>query len=997
MALPSEQSSISYVGNNSTVTPYPIPFKFFDASDIVVTVTSASGVVTELVLNSDYSVIGGDPEAGATGSLTTTVAIPSTSTVLVERTVEITQDTVYTGIGKFPSASVDHSLDKLTMIDQQLEREIDRNDSAIQPFARLALATDAETVSGLINTKATSPHGVKAAINAATFSAGSYVAATIEEAQDGTDNAKVMTPLRVAQREVATFPALSATEQSITDAIASALAAGGGTVLLPNAEVTLTAPLPVRSGLGYKGFPIVTVFPSGIATSDMYPVGGPGNGTLLRGDGTFNIFEGNAADRTTGWPSSTSEYAEGIKGFSLKDVAVIDGLNGMKVGGRNNPGLYYSDIDGFYAFDCVKWGVWMENYILSTFSRIYPVACLEGGVMKRMSSRFQGGNSQWTDVYVVTPGFESTSAAEHKARGIVYSAVDTSIFGSDSSRFEQCNRQNITPFGGGSFPFGTGYAGTTTNGSAVIAVSDGTAFAVDMPVSFAATAAGFTASKIYFVRSISGNNITLSNYMRGPAVLATASTTITIGGSGFPPIEFIGYTASDTAAAQTPSSNQIVFSGVGDNPDFITCQRVVITTTGTCPGLTPGTEYYLIKDDATHYRFATTYNNAYAGTAITLSSAWTGTATMTGTSLFGATGPFDALDLESSGTAMVVAQNCVQLNLFAQATSASGGAPGSGIIFVQGLVARKSSNVTFRGQNFTHDCDSTSQVILTGPQNMTAGQNVGSMGLSPMMTNSIDFFGFNINPFKPVDQEPTFQLHIGVTGQWTKPGDPIGVSIKTVDTTSLTMGMSNMGAHVVYNGSTTGTWTFPEITNDTGSLAMYSMVGQVYTIENDSDYALTLTTSASQVIDDVPGLTQTFVYAHSTQTFVASINAAGILHWAEKSRSQANYNAAFAYASTVTVDARASEMNYIDFTGDMTLANPTGTSTARAGQRLFIRLAVGTFTSGTRALTFGSAFRNTSAYVPPIVTTDSLKQTMLTFFSDSNGRWYLQGANEWGF
>jgi hypothetical protein len=124
MALPSEQSSVSYVGNNSTSVPYPIPFKFFTAADLVVISTDMAGEDTTLTPGTGYTVTGGDAETGDTGSFVTTAAIDSVHTVRVERTVSLTQETTFTGIGQFPSSAVDHSLDKLTMVAQQLQRQI---------------------------------------------------------------------------------------------------------------------------------------------------------------------------------------------------------------------------------------------------------------------------------------------------------------------------------------------------------------------------------------------------------------------------------------------------------------------------------------------------------------------------------------------------------------------------------------------------------------------------------------------------------------------------------------------------------------------------------------------------------------------------------------------------------------------------------------------------------------------------------------------------------
>lgn len=203
MALPSEQSYVSYTGNNSTVTPYPIPFKFYTIDEIVVNVTDVTGAITTLTLNVNYTVSGGDPQAGATGSILTIAAIPFSSFVELERELPIVQETNFKDIGKFPSSSVDRAFDYLTMICQQLYRQsVD--------FAATLFATSPETIAGVLTTKATTPAGVKDAIQAAALSAAglplpiSYVnggtngdisgLSTEEDVYLGQDNSKIVTP-----------------------------------------------------------------------------------------------------------------------------------------------------------------------------------------------------------------------------------------------------------------------------------------------------------------------------------------------------------------------------------------------------------------------------------------------------------------------------------------------------------------------------------------------------------------------------------------------------------------------------------------------------------------------------------------------------------------------------------------------------------------------------------------------------------------------------------
>lgn len=118
MALQNDTSRIQYIGNNSTVNSYAIPFVFFENAHIKCVVTNSAGVDTELTLGSTFNVSGaGNPNGG---SLTTTTAVPATSKVTIFRNVPATQTTSYQEGGDFPAESHERALDKLTMLVQQL-------------------------------------------------------------------------------------------------------------------------------------------------------------------------------------------------------------------------------------------------------------------------------------------------------------------------------------------------------------------------------------------------------------------------------------------------------------------------------------------------------------------------------------------------------------------------------------------------------------------------------------------------------------------------------------------------------------------------------------------------------------------------------------------------------------------------------------------------------------------------------------------------------------
>jgi hypothetical protein len=119
MSVSTSTSSVNYTGNASTSAPYVVNFPFFDATDLTVYVTTASGVVSTLT-PSQFSVTGG---AGSNGNVVTTAAVPATSTVTITRNVPYTQLTSYTTGDRFPASTHEKALDKITMGLQQLDRK----------------------------------------------------------------------------------------------------------------------------------------------------------------------------------------------------------------------------------------------------------------------------------------------------------------------------------------------------------------------------------------------------------------------------------------------------------------------------------------------------------------------------------------------------------------------------------------------------------------------------------------------------------------------------------------------------------------------------------------------------------------------------------------------------------------------------------------------------------------------------------------------------------
>lgn len=124
MALQNDNSRISYLGNGSTTTPYTVPFYFFEEADLQVYLTDPTGAVSKLTLGSNYTVTGaGNPNGGA---IRTAVAYSGSNRISIAREVAAVQTTVYEENDKFPAKTHERALDRVTMLAQQITRNVKR-------------------------------------------------------------------------------------------------------------------------------------------------------------------------------------------------------------------------------------------------------------------------------------------------------------------------------------------------------------------------------------------------------------------------------------------------------------------------------------------------------------------------------------------------------------------------------------------------------------------------------------------------------------------------------------------------------------------------------------------------------------------------------------------------------------------------------------------------------------------------------------------------------
>jgi hypothetical protein len=327
MAVQSETSRISYVGNNSTSAAYTVPFVFLEASHLAATQKTASGVETSVTLSNHTGA--GEPSGG---TVTTTVAVPNTSTLTIYRVVPLTQSTSYAEGGDFPAASHERAIDKLTQIDQQHKRALDRSIrvteamGSVAPFSnkpntilgmdgasspKAMTSTEVKTFLALSGVTLDVAAGMKTAADAGErnlavpdfsgqlltqrdtgvvyvstgTSAGMWAAIATLILAPGSTTARTAAARFGDMLNVKDFGATGNGETDDTSAIQAAIDAvantsQGGTIFIPPGSYLVTGPLYVRKSNG-----------AAVGTGVVIQGGGQSNTRLIQTSNTDNTLE----------------------------------------------------------------------------------------------------------------------------------------------------------------------------------------------------------------------------------------------------------------------------------------------------------------------------------------------------------------------------------------------------------------------------------------------------------------------------------------------------------------------------------------------------------------------------------------------------------------------------------------------------------------------------------------------------------------------------------
>jgi hypothetical protein len=128
-----------FLGNDAT-TVFPFAFKVFTSADLRVVNTSALGIESDLVLDTDYTVtLNSNQDNDPGGTVTRATALPTGQRLTITSDVEALQPLVLTNNGGFYPRVINDAFDKITIIAQQLIEQVGR--SLKLPISSSASAT----------------------------------------------------------------------------------------------------------------------------------------------------------------------------------------------------------------------------------------------------------------------------------------------------------------------------------------------------------------------------------------------------------------------------------------------------------------------------------------------------------------------------------------------------------------------------------------------------------------------------------------------------------------------------------------------------------------------------------------------------------------------------------------------------------------------------------------------------------------------------------------
>lgn len=120
MTISTTTNSVQYNGNGVT-TVFPVPFIFYDDTDLIATTTIVATGVSTVLTASDYSISGGE---GATGSLTVNTPVAVGTRITIERDLPYTQGDDFLEGNTVQAETVEEAFDRNVIFAQQNAADI---------------------------------------------------------------------------------------------------------------------------------------------------------------------------------------------------------------------------------------------------------------------------------------------------------------------------------------------------------------------------------------------------------------------------------------------------------------------------------------------------------------------------------------------------------------------------------------------------------------------------------------------------------------------------------------------------------------------------------------------------------------------------------------------------------------------------------------------------------------------------------------------------------
>src|SRR5512142_239503 len=119
-SLPTNTSMAGPYACNGTSATYSVPFKFWLATDLIVTKTLPNGTSSNLTLTADYTVSGAGNSSGSIQLASASECVDG-ETLTITRWIDIKQPTVWSTSGPYNPKSWENALDRATAAIQQLQ------------------------------------------------------------------------------------------------------------------------------------------------------------------------------------------------------------------------------------------------------------------------------------------------------------------------------------------------------------------------------------------------------------------------------------------------------------------------------------------------------------------------------------------------------------------------------------------------------------------------------------------------------------------------------------------------------------------------------------------------------------------------------------------------------------------------------------------------------------------------------------------------------------